>query len=135
VLAQTEWRAWDQFDGAPGTEQLCIGVTKSSNWPTYQEMRFEAVVLTGYTAGTGNTFDLGTNCYAVGYDGYFCAGPAGQQQSANTVQYNLANTQKTAVLTRQLTLAKPASDFQIRSHEEGPQQEGIIWNTGAIWLR
>jgi len=135
VLAANEWRTWDGFDGAPGSEHLCIGVTKTNNWPTYQELRFQGFQLTGYTGGAGNSFDLGTNCYAVGYEGYFCAGPGGQQQPPNTALINLENGVKSPVYTRQVTLAAPGSDFQIRTHEEGPQLEGVIWNVGAIWLR
>jgi hypothetical protein len=39
------------------------------------------------------------------------------------------------IYNRVVTLSKPASDFQIRSFESGTQPEGIVWNTGAIWLR
>ncbi len=134
-MTALEWRSWDQFDGAPGTEHLCIGLQKvTTNWPTYQEIRIEQVVLTGYCS-TGGSFDLGTNCYNVNNQGDFCYGPATQLIAPNTVAMSLTNGTKSPVFTRQVTLATPARDFQVRSRERGAQAEGVIWNTGAVYLR
>jgi hypothetical protein len=134
LLSATEWRSWDGFDTAPGSEHLCLGDPKLGNWPTYQEVRFQGVQLTGY-APTNNSFDLGLDCYGIGTAGAFCAGPLGQLLPVNTAGVSLQNGVKSPLYTRQVTLAAPTNDFGIRSREQGAQAEGVIWNTGAIWLR
>lgn len=131
----TQWKSWDQFDGAPGTQHECIGTPKLGNWMTYSEMRYDQFQLTGYTGGPGNTFDMSTDCYSVSNIGGFCVGPALQMWPPNTVLIKLGNGVKSPVYNRLITLTSPASDFEIRSREEGPQLEGIVWNTGVIYLR
>jgi hypothetical protein len=133
LLSATEWRSWDGFAGAPGPSHLCTGVAKSTNWPTYSEIFFDAVKLTGYTAGA-DVFDLGTNCASTDTVGYFCAGPANGLAPPNTVGTTLKNG-VAAVYSRTVTLAAPTSSFLIRSRESGTQDEGIIWNSGTIFLR
>ncbi|MSP92257.1 MAG: hypothetical protein EXR79_10720 [Myxococcales bacterium] len=134
TMTTSEWRSWDGFDGAPGSEHLCIGQKADNNWPVYSELRFEGVQFTGY-AGGSDVFDLSQDCYGVTWLGAFCAGPLQKLQPPNPTTVQLGNGKKSPVYSQQINLGAPYSDFQLRSRERGPQKEGIIWNTGAIYVR
>ena len=94
-----------------------------------------ALQLTGYTAGPGNSFDLGLDCYGIQSVGGFCAGPLAKLVPPNATATNLNNGQKSLVFSKVQTFAPAVTDFQIRSREEGPQKEGVVWDTGVIYLR
>ncbi|MSQ83880.1 MAG: hypothetical protein EXR77_13510 [Myxococcales bacterium] len=134
-LTASEWRTWDGFDGAPGSTHFCLAEKVSKNWPTYTELRYDGLQLIGYTGGGNNVFDLGLDCYGTIYVGGFCAGPLAQLVPPNTTSMTLGNGVKSPVFNKTQVFASPVADFQIRSREEGPQLEGVVWNTGAILLR
>jgi hypothetical protein len=67
--------------------------------------------------------------------GGFCLGPLNELKPANTAQISLTNNQQSPVYNQSWTLSKTYADFQIRAREEGPQDEGIVWKTGAVYLR
>jgi len=56
-------------------------------------------------------------------------------KSMNTANISLSNGQNSPVYFRSFVLSKPRAEFQIRTREEGPQREGVRWNTGAILIR
>ncbi len=135
LLTAALWQTWDQWNGAPGNQHLCIGANASANWPSYTELRYEALVLTGYCGGTAN-FDLGTNCYSTNGTDDFCAGPAAQLKPPNTANVTLTNGVNSAAFTRAFTLTGTVSDFQIRSRAfSNFQAEGVQWKSGAVYFR
>jgi hypothetical protein len=134
-LTGSEIRAWDGFDGAPGYGHLCIASRSKGNFMAYSELRLEGIVLTGYTAGPGNTYDLSGDCYGFKSKGAVCAGPNDAQKPLYAVFKSVGNGQKHGPTTMAIPLGKTFSDFQIRAREEGPQKEGIVWNQGAFLLR
>ncbi|MBP48156.1 MAG: hypothetical protein CMH53_09495 [Myxococcales bacterium] len=136
TLSATEIRTWDGFDGATADSHYCVVEPKTGLvWPTYQEIRIDAVVLTGYTAGAGNTYDAYSDCYGASWQGNFCVGPSTELKPVNNANIQLGNNQNSPTYNLSYSLSQPRSDFQIRSREEGPQDEGIVWDTGAILLR
>jgi len=134
-LLATELRAWDGFAGAPGYGHLCMAVRPAGNWMPYTTLRFEGVVLTGYTAGKGHTYDLSFDCYGLKSKGALCAGPNDALVPAYAVQKSIGDGETIGPYTAKVQLGKVWTDFQIRAREEGPQLEGIVWNTGAFLLR
>ena len=134
-LIANEWRSWDGFDGAPGSTHFCLAEKVSKNWPSYTELRYDGLQLIGYTGGGNNVFDLGLDCYGTIYVGGFCAGPLAKMVPPNSTSMTLGNGVKSPVFNKTQVFASPVADFQIRSREEGPQLEGVVWNTGAILLR
>ena len=135
ALSSSELRAWDGFDGAPGYGHLCIASRLAGNWMPYQELRVEGVVLTGYTAGKGHTYDLSFDCYGLKSKGAFCAGPNDFLVPAYGTQQSLGNGEKLGPTSKLVDLGKVWTDFQVRAREEGPQLEGIVWNSGVFLLR
>ncbi len=135
ILTDSELRAWDGFDGAPGYGHLCIADRPVGNWMAYSELRFEGIVLTGYSPNAKNTYDLTTDCYGMQHFGAFCAGPNDALQPPYDSVAYVSNGQVDGPLTKYVNLGKVWKDFQIRTHEEGPQLEGIVWNAGAYLLR
>lgn len=134
-MTATEVRAWDGFAGAPGYGHLCLASRIQGNFMSYSELRLEGVVLTGYTAGKGNTYDLTADCYGFKAKGAFCVGPNDAQQPAYSSYNSVGNGQLHGPTTKLIALGKTYSDFQIRAREEGPQLEGIVWNQGHFLLR
>ena len=98
-------------------------------------MRFDGVQLTGYTSGGGHTYDAYTECYGVQWQGSFCVGPGTKLSSVASKNIQLGNNQKSPVYNASISLAGTYNNFQIRSREEGPQNEGVVWNKGAFLLR
>ncbi len=134
-MTASELRAWDGFAGAPGYGHLCIATRPQGNFMAYSELRIEGVVLVGYTPGKGNTYDLTGDCYGFKHTGAVCAGPNDAQHPVYPSFKSVGNGEKMGPSTFAIALGKVYSDFQIRAREEGPQLEGIVWNSGAFWLR
>ncbi len=136
TLSSSEWKTWDQFDGATADHHFCVAEPNAGLiWPTYTELRVEGVQLVGYTGGGNNTFDAYTNCYGASWQGNFCVGPSLELKAMNTADIQLSNGQSSPLYTQSFTMSQPRTEFQIRTREEGPQLEGISWKTGAILLR
>jgi hypothetical protein len=133
-MTTTYWKTWDGFAGATLDTHFCIGEA-SYNFPSYQEMRVAAVQLTGYTSGAGNTFDAYLECYGTQWQGAFCFGPEDELKPVNTANIQLNNNQKSPNYSYKVTLSKAHTNFSIRSREEGPQNEGVIWDTGSFLIR
>jgi hypothetical protein len=134
-MTPNEVRAWDGFDGAPGYGHMCVATRPAGNWMAYTEMRFQDLVLTGYTPGKGNTYDLFQDCYSMQHLGAFCAGPNDALVTPYDTDAHLSNGQTVGPLNKTVQLGKVWTDFEIRAHEEGPQLEGIVWDKGAFLLR
>jgi len=134
-MTNTEWRSWDQFNGSSANTHFCLALNKYTHFPTYTEMRQDKVRFEGYTPGKSDTFDAYTDCYGTQWQGSFCFGPTAEMYSMNTKNLSLSNGKKSSVYNRYIKLKKPASDFELRSREEGPQKEGVLWKEGAIYLR
>ena len=134
-LTPQEWRTWDGFNCSTGYGHFCVLERIEGNWPTYTEYRQDGVQLEGYTAGQGHTYDAYNDCYGAQWRGNFCAGPAAALSPINDQNIQLSNGEKSPVYSKLVTLNKPANEFQIRSREEGPQKEGVIWKVGSFYLR
>ena len=134
-MSATEIRAWDGFDGAPGYGHLCMATRPSGNWMAYSALRFDGIVLTGYTPSKKDTYDLFDDCYSMQHLGAFCAGPNDALAPPYDTPAHLSQGQTVGPLNKLVQLGKVWTDFEIRAHEEGPQLEGIVWNQGAFLLR
>ena len=143
TISATLWQSWYGFNPTTAaTQVLCIGANTSANWPSYSELHYEGVVLTGYD-GTNGSFDLGTNCYSINGTDDFCAGPAANLYPPNTVYIQLANGVNSPTYTRTIALGATYTDFQIRArgYRGGGGgggfggNEGVQWKTGAIYIR
>ncbi len=133
-LTPKQWRSWDGFNGATGYGHFCIA-EKIGNWPKYTEYRQEGIQLQGYTAGKGNTYDAYADCYGAKWQGNFCVGPANKLKAVNHYNIQLNNGQKSPLYNKHVLLGQAYDNFQIRSREEGPQLEGVIWKVGTFYLR
>jgi hypothetical protein len=133
-ISASEWRGWDQFNGAGGPGHRCTASPPTKNWPSYSEMIYDSVTLAGYTGNWGETFDLGTDCYSTTTNGYFCAGPPLGLAAPNTQGTELGNGQK-ETFSRWVQWGATHTEFLIRQREDGGQAEGLVWNGGTIYLR
>ena len=142
LMNATLWQSWYGVNPTTNANQvLCIGANTTANWPSYTQLHYEAVVLTGYD-GTNGNFDLGTNCYSVNGVDDFCAGPAAALAPPNTAYIQLANGVNSPSYTRTITLGATYTDFQVRArgYRGGGGggfggNEGVQWKTGAIYIR